>query len=274
MDIFINSLEQSLLFFPLVLGVYLSYSILRVTDMTVEGSFVLGAGLFAKLLSLGNTVLLSGAAAIAAGLVAGLAIALIQRHGKIQSLIAGIIGVFMLYSINLQVMGRPNIGLQDLNGISPVKLLIIIVSLALVFGFLMKTRVGLMLRAFGSNAGLLKTLGKSNEFYRMLGLSLSNGLAALCGVLTAVQNGFADIHMGFGMALIAICTVMIGGQLLKGLFEKKSFAITYEILACFVGVYIYFIGTQILLTQGIDPIHLKLVLGLGLIVLLRSVRYA
>lgn len=269
MNFMLEAFQQSVLFFPLVLGVYLSYAILKTTDMTTEGSFVLGGAVFAKLLSLECNLFLSALAAVTMGNLAGVGVSAIQAKDRIHSLTAGIIGLFMLYTINFQIMGRPNIGLTLAAPMSHTLLAIIIFSVACLVWGMNASRFGLMLRAMGANATLLKSLGKNIEFYRFFGLSVSNALAALCGVLTTLTNGYADLTMGFGMTLTAIGTVMMGRQLQNLLFPHRPFNAGIEILACFVGVYFYFMAINGFLLIGADPIYLKFLLGLLLIVLLR-----
>lgn len=262
-------LEQSLLFFPFALGIYLSFCILRTTDMTTEGSFVLGAGVFARLSSELNPVFCLGLA-MCAGMLAGLGVSRIQAKDKINSLTAGIIGLFILYSVNFQVMGRPNISLLSIAKIPDLYFLALIGFIVVAVALLMMSRVGLLLRAFGTNQALLGTLGKNVEGYRMLGLGLSNALAALCGALTAETHGYADLGMGFGMTLTGISAVMIGQRLTARFFSFSLFNIAREISACFLGVMIYFVAINLLLSYGVDPIYLKCVLGVVLIFLLRS----
>lgn len=274
MNILLSALEQSILFFPLTLGVYLSYSILKTTDMTTEGSFVLGAGSFARLVSLNFPLTLAIGIAFITGVFSGLGVGFIQRKGKINSLIAGIIGLFILYTLNFKLMGRPNIAVNILNSEAEVKILIFfcIFIITLIMLLLLATRFGLLLRAFGENAAILQSLGRDIEKYRYFGLGLSNALAALSGVFFAIVNGFADLGMGFGMTLTAISTVMIGQQIQHRLFPNQTFGIAKEITGCFLGVFLYFIATHGLLAYGLDSIYLKLVLGLVFIILLRAKR--
>lgn len=240
--------------------------------MTTEGSFVLGGGVFARCLSLDFNIGFCAIISLISGVLAGCGVSLIQAKEKINSLIAGIIGLFLLYTLNFKVMGRPNIGVPPLSSFNISKTFIfsLVILLTITIGLLMATRMGLVLRAFGSNAPLLKALGKNVEGYRTFGLALSNMLSALCGAMTAMIHGFADLGMGFGMTLTGISTVMIGQQIQKHLFPNSSFNILLEITACFLGVMIYFLAINGLLTFGLDPIYLKFVLGIVLIILLRN----
>jgi putative ABC transport system permease protein len=270
-NLIISSLEQSILFFPLAVGIYLSFSILKTTDMTTEGSFVLGGGVFARLLLQGVNPVFGIIASLIAGVLAGIGVSLIQSKEKINSLVAGIIGLFMLYTLNFKIMGRPNIGIPTHElGISISMIIALVLIVTLGAGFLMASRVGLVLRAFGNNPQLLHTLGKNVEGYRSFGLALSNGFAAMAGAFTAIVNGYADLGMGFGMTITGISTVMIGQQLQKYFFPTYTFDIVKELIACFIGVVLYFLAINTLLAQGLDPIYLKFVLGAVLIFLLSS----
>jgi putative ABC transport system permease protein len=270
MDIIVSMLIQSLLFFPLVLGIYISYVILQTTDMTVDGSFVLGAGVFARLATSDVHPLLSMLIAVLAGVMAGIMVSAIQAKNKVNSLIAGILALFILYSFNLVLMGRPNISLFGQPVLGWEAITIIVIVLTLLIGFLAISRFGMVLRAFGENQGLLKKLGKSVEFYRFTGLALSNALVALCGALTAQVNGYADIGMGFGVTLTGIGAVVIGKHLIALLPQKNSFSIRHELSGCFLGVSLYFLAINLFLSMGINTLHIKMLLGILLVFLLRS----
>lgn len=269
MDIIITTLSQSLLFLPLALGVYLSYVILRATDLTVDGSFVLGAAIFARLLFAGVSHPLAFLAAGAGGILAGIGVSLIQFKGRINSLLAGILALFMLYSINFDVMGKPNISLYDLQLNNAWPYIAIVVGLIVILlGLLLISRYGLVLRAFGDHALLLKRLGHRIEFYRLAGFALSNCLVAICGAMTAEVNGYADLSMGFGMALTGIGTVVIGRQILKPLYKQHHFLVYLEFGGCILGVCLYFLAINLFLSWGVNPINLKLLLGIILIIFL------
>ncbi|MEY3196795.1 MAG: hypothetical protein RLZZ59_161, partial [Pseudomonadota bacterium] len=143
-----------------------------------------------------------------------------------------------------------------------------ILCLALLI-LVLKSEFGLILRAFGHDQKLLAVLGKSIEKYRLFGLMLSNSLAALTGVLSAQVNGFADINMGFGVALVGIGAVVIGRQIM--ISSQAKFLLFPEVLSSFIGILLYFCCISILLKVGIDPINLKLLLGIILFAALRKI---
>src|SRR3989338_8702486 len=265
--LFINTLQQTLIFLPLAFGVYLSYEILMITDLTVEGTFVLGAAIFAKLITSHFTQIESVIGALLGGALVGIA------------------AVFMLYSVNFGVMGQPNISLlnntiflQYLQNNAPTILTIFLILFALLLAFLLflflHSKTGLLLRAFGSNPHLLRKLGKKPAIYLGLGLAISNMLSALCGVMTAQLSGYADIHMGLGMALTAIGDVVIGKKIASVLFSRHNrFSAAIGLFGCLLGAFIYYLIVNGLLMLGVDPIYLRLVLGLVLVAFLSTAHY-
>ena len=281
---FLAALDQSLLMFPLVLGIYLSYCILKTTDLTVDGSFVLGAAAYARGLHAGFGHLLSILLALVAGGAAGVGVSMIQKYARLPGLTSSILMLFMLYSINFEVMGKPNLSLLSfdvLEGVDPSSHTLIKMAIGLglaliitaVLVVLLRSRYGILLRAYGHTPQVMARYRKSPHFYRTLGLMLSNGLAALCGVLTAQFSGYADINMGFGMALTGIGAVVIGGHLFQRFTQARGFAPSIDIAACFVGVYLYFLLVHFLLRCHVNPIHLKLFVGILLICSLRTAHF-
>ena len=284
LTILLNTLQQTLIFLPLALGVYLSYDVLMVTDLTVEGTFVLGAAIFARMVTLGCSQVVSIIGGLLGGMIVGILVTVMQRVAKINSLIAGILAVFMLYSVNFGVMNRPNISLlnsniylQHLQDYFPNALTFFLIGFMVVLGILMclflHSKTGLYLRAFGSSPHLLKKLGKNPAIYLGVGLSISNMLAALCGIMTAQLDGYADIHMGVGVALTAIGAVVIGKKLISGLLKSDLFSALIGISGCLLGAFIYFLIFNEFLVMGINPIYLKLLLGLILVVFLSTAHY-
>lgn len=272
---------QTITFLPLALGISISYRVLRATDMTLDGSFVLGAGIFAKCIILGFSAYFAAFFALIAGAMAGMMVSLIQRHGKIEPLLAGILASFILTSGNLILMGRPNINL-----LNATTLVSSAFATSETFGwlqmsgycflfcfigyFIMQTRLGLRLRAFGSNPLLVKRLGYSLEKHRTFGFALTNLLAAASGMLTAQIVGYADIGMGLGMTLTGIGAIILGQQLMQYFFALNQIRILGECLTCLVGVFIYFLTINGLLRFDMNPIYLRLFLGVLLIIFLRA----
>lgn len=281
MDLLLNTLTQSITFLPLALGISISYTLLRATDMTLDGSFVLGAAVFARLVTLGYSPLLAGLCALLAGSMAGLLVGMIQRGGFVDPLLAGILAAFILTSVNLALMGQPNINLlnsstlfssafkeSDLQGwliVSIYSGIFCLMSL-----FIIHSHFGLHLRALGDNVLLLKQLGKSVEYYRLTGFVLTNTLAAASGMLTAQVVAYADTNMGFGMTLTGIGALILGRQLIYFITKKSYTRTVEEFSACFLGVVIYFFSINALLRLNINPVYLKMALGFLLIFFLRT----
>jgi len=282
MEILLYSvMTQLVMFMPLALGVSISYTVLRATDMTLDGSFVLGAGVFAKLTTLGIPPFLSALIALISGAMAGIMVSLIQRGGKIDPLLAGIIAAFILVSINLIVMGKPNISLlssntllsfafnkSDLYGYTITGLYCI--TICFIAAILLNSKFGLVLRGLGDNPSLLKRLGKPVEFYRSLGFAFTNALSAASGILTSQVVGYADTSMGLGMTLTGIGAIILGQQVLKLFTNTSSIRILGELSACLIGSSIYFAAMNILLRMNVNPVYLKMILGFVLIIFLRA----
>lgn len=274
-----GALEQAFLFLPLVFGVHLSYRVLKITDLTTEGSFILGAALFSICIDAKQDLFVALLAAICGGIAAGCLASLLQRFLHFSDLIAGILVVFVLHSVSLKWMGRPNVSLYDqasllhlipahLLGEERARLLIAFAiggALFLAFLWLLSSKLGLVLRAFGNNPKLLELFGKNEKAYCFIGLALSNSVAALGGALTAQFQGFADIGMGAGVVLIALSAVIIGQRLCTLFFRSLSYAVSLQLLCCFLGIFLYFLVIHLLIKLGIDPINLKMAIALVIV---------
>jgi putative ABC transport system permease protein len=274
-DLFI----QSLVFTPLVFGVYLSYYVLRIPDLTVESSFVAGAVAFTRALEFGVSPMLSVVIGLLSGGLSGFLVSLLQVKERIPALIAGILMLFMMYPINLILLNRPNVSLiphESFFEISALSheaghFLIVMCSVTAAAGLLwamLASRTGLMLRAFGVNVTLFRLLGKRADAYRTLGLVVSNGLAALSGILTALHNGYTDVNMGVGMALVGIGVVIIAHHL-EGRFVAST-RVTSALLFCLIASLLYFLSMNLCLLLGLNPLYLKVVMGGLLIILLTT----
>lgn len=274
-------ITQALPFLPLAFGISISYNVLNATDMTIDGSFVAGAAIFARLATSGYPPTIAALAAILGGALAGMLAATIQRGGRIDPLLAGVLATFILSSVNLSLMGKPNISLLSTdtlvsgafaNSETAGWLTVAAYSLLLCAAAyaLLRSHYGLTLRAFGDNPGLLKRLGKNVEWYRLSGFALSNSLSAAAGCLTAQTIGYADVGMGFGMTLTGIGAIILGQQLFRRLSGNRFFRTGSEFISCLLGVVVYFFSLNLLLRLDINPIYLKMILGLLLIVFLRA----
>ena len=229
--LFIHAIEQGLAYGIAALGVFLTYRILDFPDLTVDGSFVTGAAIASLLLTQHGvdpfTVLL---VAFAAGMVAGAITGMLNTRLGITNLLAGVLMMIMLYSINLRIMGRPNLSLLRVatatriveaawEPLGSLAVLAFIALLTLAIKFLLdvflKTELGFALRATGDSERMIIAQGVNTKTMKLLGLALSNGLVALSGALVAQYSGFADVGMGIGTIVTGLAAVIVGGTLIR-----------------------------------------------------------
>ncbi len=266
--IFQISLEQGLAYALVALGIVISFRILAFPDLTVDGSFVLGGAVVARMIVLGYQPLTGVLLAILIGFAAGCATGLLNTRLKINSLLAGILIMTILYSVNLRVMGRSNTPLinyvtvftpfeqMEMRWISIVLFFGVIVFAGKLFTDLfLHTQIGLAMRATGDNEQMIRTLGVNTENMTVLGLGISNAFVALSGALVAQHQGFADIGMGIGMIVAGLAAIIIGETLLKA---KSVGMMTF---AAILGSFIYRLIITIGLWLGLAPTDLKMATG-------------
>ncbi len=261
-----GSLELGIIYAIMALGVFISFRTLNMPDLTVDGSFVLGAAVSAVMTTNGapfGGLLL----AFIAGCAGGGVTALLHTKLKIQAILAGILTQLALYSINLKVMSNKSyISLLNKENIfTPfegllqkeyvkiiVSVLILIIILILIFLFL-KTTLGFVLRATGDNSQMVRALGTNTDFTIFLGLALSNGLVALSGAVIAPYQSFADISMGTGMVVIGLASVIIG----EAVFGTRT--LLRRLISVILGSILYRFVIAFALELGMPPTDLKLV---------------
>ena len=275
-NLIISTIAQGLLWALLALGVFITFRILDVADLTVEGSFPMGAAISAVLITMGVnpwiTVLVAGVGGMIAGAVTGW----IHTKLKIPALLAGILTMIALYSVNLHIMGKANISLLRMDtvysaihsmGISnAVALTIIGVVVTIVVGLFLfwffGTELGTSVRATGVNPQMIRAQGVNTDSMIVLGLLLSNGFVAVSGALIAQSQGFADIGMGVGTIVIGLASVIIGevlfasSSVVRKLFGNSSFVLS--LVAVVFGSIIYRIVIATVLYLGMPPNDLKL----------------
>jgi putative ABC transport system permease protein len=270
----------------LALGIYISYRVFAIADITVDGSITLGASICAALIVKGTHPLPATLAGFCGGLAAGTVTGLLQAKFKINPLLAGILVMTGLYSVNLHVMGKSNVPLlsgktfttlaerlgQAWFGTPEINLLgwlvsvrdlvtlllalavIVLACLALYWFF--RTDLGTAMRASGDNPQMIRALGVNVERYRILGLALSNGLVALSGALLAQYQGFADAQMGIGMVVWGLASVIIG----ESLVGSRSLGLA--IYGSVAGSVLFRLLVALALRWGLNPNELKLVTAL------------
>ena len=262
------TIEQSLIFAIMVLGVYISFRILNFPDMTVDGTFPLGAAISAKLLTLGVNPYLTLLVALVAGAVAGAITGLIHVKLKVKDLLAGILVMTALYSVNLRVMGKSNIPLFEEDNIfnTEYSMMITIVVLILIskilLDYLLKTKFGFALKALGDNENLVISLGLNEEKYKIYGLMIANAFVAFSGAILAQYQGFADVGMGTGTIVIGLASIIIGDTLFG---KRRRLAGTTIVI---IGSILYRGVIAVTLSMGMDASDLKLITSVIVIVIL------
>ena len=270
------SLEQGLAYALVAIGIVISFRILAFPDLTVDGSFALGGAVVSRLIVEGVSPVMSVLFALACGFMAGCLTGLLNTRLKINSLLAGILMMTMLYSVNLRIMGRSNIQLLTVNTLlTPLEnldinrfipIIIFFFMVTFVFKFLidlfLHTQIGLAMRATGDNEQMIRTLGVNTDRMTVLGLGISNGLVALSGALVAQDQGFSDIGMGIGMIVSGLAAIIIGETLIG------TRSVTRMTLAAIVGSIIYKMIISIGLRLGLAPTDLKMATGVMVILAL------
>jgi putative tryptophan/tyrosine transport system permease protein len=263
-----GAVELGLLYALMSLGVYITFRILDFPDLTVDGSFATGGAIVAVMIAGGYSPWVASLAALAGGLVAGAITGLLHTKGKINGLLSGILMMIALYSINLRIMGKPNISLLGeetiFGSVSPMVLMIIVVALAkLLLDAFLRTDLGLAIRATGDNPRMIRSLGANTDNTTIIGVSLSNGLVALSGGLIAQQSGFADISMGIGMIVIGLASVIIGEAIFGAMTVFRA------TLAAVLGSVVYRIVVALALkVEWLESSDLKLITALIVIIAL------
>ncbi|KGF70461.1 ABC transporter permease [Hoeflea sp. BAL378] len=226
---FMGAVEAGLIFGLVAIGVYLSFRVLDFPDLTVDGSFPLGAAVAAVLITSGVNPFLATAIAVAAGFVAGYITATLHIRLNILNLLASILVMLALFSINLRIMGRPNLPLlssetvfSPLKALSapsymtiPVALAVVVAAGKLVLDWFLATEIGLALRAAGANARMASAQGIDRNRMLPLGLGISNSYTALAGALFAQSQGFADVGMGIGIIIVGLAAVIVGETIIS-----------------------------------------------------------
>lgn len=271
-----GSIEQGLAYGILALGVLLTFRVLNFPDLTVDGSFTLGGAVTATLIVAGMHPIPATLWAVVCGWLAGLMTGFLHTRLRITGLLAGILTMTALYSVNLRVMGRSNVPLlrektlftvlRDWGFSHPYQalflLLIIAIAVKLAVDWFLATEVGMAVRATGDNPRMIRSLGVDTRGTIMLGLMVANGLAAFSGALVAQHQRFADAGMGMGMIVVGAASVIIGGSLIR------SPAIFWMTVAALIGSVLYRLAVFFALRAGFAPTDLKAVTALLVVVAL------
>lgn len=271
MDVILNALEQGLLFALVAMGVYITYKILDFPDLSVDGTFPLGASISAAMLVQGVNPWITILVATLGGACAGAITGFLHVKLKISNLMSGILVMMGLYSVNLRIMGKSNIPLFNTNHIfknpfinSIFIILAIVVVIKIILDLFLKTKTGFLLVAVGDNEQVVSSLGVNKNIIKVLGLSISNALVALSGALTAQNQGFSDVTMGTGIVVMGLAAVIIG----TSIFGKLSI-IKVTTLSIF-GAIIYKLVVAVALWMKLNPNDLKILTAILVAIALAS----
>ena len=265
-----GAVAQGLIWGIMAIGVYITFRILDIADLTVDGTLCTGGAVCIMMMQSGHNVWVSLLVALIAGLLAGMVTGLLHTFMGIPAILAGILTQLGLYSVNLKIMGKSNQAINvdkfdllvSLRYIKNVPIyrntillvaVIIVVLIAFLYWFF-GTELGCSLRATGCNDRMSRAQGINTDFNRVLGLMISNGLVAFSGALLSQYQGFADINMGRGAIVIGLSAVIIGEALFGKIFHNFGF----RLLGVALGSIVYYFVLQIVIWLGIDTDLLKL----------------
>ena len=263
----VSTVAQGLLWAVMALGVYVTFRVLDLADLTCEGSFPLGAATAATLMASGHSVSTAILAAAVAGMLAGAVTGFLTTKMKIPALLAGILTMIALYSVNLRIMGKANLSLlgvdtvfsftQEALGLNNAYTTFVVgITATLLIGLAMYwffgTEIGAAIRATGFNQQMIRAQGVNTDMTIILGLIISNALIAVSGALVGQNNGFADVGMGVGTIVIGLASVIIG----EVLFGTRSFKNC--MISVVLGSVVYRIVIAVVLQMGMPPNDLKL----------------
>ena len=265
---------QGLIWGIMAIGVYITFRILDIADLTVDGTLCTGGAVCIMMMLSGHNVWVSMLVATGAGLLAGLATGIFHTFMGIPAILAGILTQLSLYSVNLKIMGKANqainvdkfnllVSLRRVKGVALTQntlfivAIMIIILIAVLYWFF-GTELGCSLRATGCNPSMSRAQGINTDRNKVLGLMLSNGLVALAGALLTQYQGFADINMGRGSIVIGLAAVIIGEAIFSRIF--RNFAL--KLLSVVFGSILYYLVLQIVIWMGIDTDLLKMLSAL------------
>ena len=265
---------QGLIWGIMAIGVFITFRILDIADLTVDGTLCTGGAVCIMMMLSGHNVWMSMLAATGAGLLAGLATGIFHTFMGIPAILAGILTQLSLYSVNLKIMGKANqainvdkynllVSLRRVKGVTLTQNTLFIVTIMIllliaVLYWFFGTELGCSLRATGCNPSMSRAQGINTDFNKVLGLMLSNGLVALSGALLTQYQGFADINMGRGSIVIGLAAVIIGEAIFSRIF--RNFAL--KLLSVVFGSILYYLVLQVVIWMGIDTDLLKMLSAL------------
>lgn len=280
MSLLLSVLEQGMIYAIMALGVYITYKILDFPDLTVDGSFPMGAAITCVLISKGMNPLLTLPISFVAGVIIGILTGVIHVKLKVRDLLSGIIMMTALYTVNLRIAGRANLPIYNNETIfdnsfvnkifpeafRPYQTVLVILILTLITKYLldayMRTKSGFLLRAVGDNDTLVTTLGVDKGLIKIIGLAIANGLVSLGGCVFAQQQRFFDVSMGTGTVVIGLASVIIGTSLFK---KITLIRVTSSVV---IGSIIYKACVALALRMGLPSTDLKMITAVLFLIIL------
>lgn len=272
MDFLLTTITLGLCLASMSLGIFISMKIFNIPDITTDGSYTLGAVVTAVLLNQHLPAFIVMPVVILAGAVAGSLTGIIHTRLKIDALLAGILVMTGLYSVNLIILGRSNVPLINISTLfTSVHLfsntiyndlltsLAFIAVITVIVAYILKTDFGIAMRATGDSSTMTRALGVNNNAMKIIGLAIANSLTALSGYLVAQYQSFTDINMGIGIVITGLGSVLIGDALIQWL---KVRSIAWQIVVVLCGSLVFQLVLAATLSLGVDPNLLKLVTAL------------
>ena len=269
MTFYLTAIILGLCLAAMGLGIYITMKIFRIPDITTDGSYTLGAAVTAVLLMQGWPLPAIIAATILAGALAGVLTGLVHTRLKIDALLAGILVMTGLYSVNLSILGRSNIPLLEVESIFSALAVfqkpifnelwvgaLFLAILSSLLAYVLRTDFGIAMRATGNSESMTRALGINSDRMKIIGLAIANALTALSGFLVAQYQNFADINMGIGIVLVGLGSVLIGDALINWL---KVQHIGLHLLLVLAGCIAFQLVLAVALSLGVNPNMLKLI---------------
>lgn len=276
MNLYLTAIILGLGFASLAFGIFISMRIFNIPDITTDGSFTLGGAVTAVMLINQYSAGVAMGLSLIAGFAAGISTGFIHTRLRVNALLSGILVMTALYSINLAVMGRANIPLINLptiyqafsfssnNLLNQLFITLLIAVLLLLFiNWLLQTDFGLAMRATGNNETMMRSLGTNTDRMKIIGLGIANSLVAFSGCLITQLQGFADINMGIGIVILGLGSVILG-EIIPGMFNSNK--IILKLTGVVIGSILFRLILAWALSIGVDPIYLKLVVALLVLV--------
>ncbi len=284
MDFYLAAIIQGLGYAGLGLGIYISLKIFNIPDITTDGSYTLGGAVTAVLLSSNYNPFFVACAAMLAGACAGIATGIIHTRLKVHALLAGILVMTALYSVNLLIMDRPNIPLIGITNIFSVLnfsdviqnnqlivFILFVVVIAALIVWLLKTDFGIAMRATGNSETMVRAMGVNTNTMKITGLALANALTAFSGFLITQYQGFADVNMGIGIVISGLGAVIIGESVVR-IFKSNS--ILLNVVGVIAGTILFRLLLALALSLGLQPNLLKLITSVIVLLVVAILKFS